>query len=305
MRRGGLRGLRHYKHLNNKDIAGMSVYNIKPARFLAQLRVGNISDPVAGVWCAGFEYKNWRCKQFSGHLLEWLPDYALIEEELAVDHGNAFIKLQQAAVRVYTSPKYEKRGEAGEIALHAVCRDFFGTIPISPRVFYKSASNDPVKSFDLVHAIFPSDSEFELWLGELKLYTDRKRAVAEAIKSIKCHLEHGFLTNEKILLGPQISKSTPQYDRIMEVFKAQTSIDKLLRASVFVVGIAADSEAVKSATEVCDEYANAALVELQECLATIAGAKFEHPLRIVFVYIPLACKKSLVTAFDKRLKGLQ
>lgn len=35
--------------------------------------------------------------------------------------------------------------------LHAVCRDFFGTIPIAPRVFYLTSSNDVVKSFDMAH----------------------------------------------------------------------------------------------------------------------------------------------------------
>jgi uncharacterized protein DUF1837 len=40
---------------------------------------------------------------------------------------------------VLVSPleKYKNRGEAGEIALHAICRDYFDTMPISPRVFYK------------------------------------------------------------------------------------------------------------------------------------------------------------------------
>jgi hypothetical protein len=55
---------------------------------------------------------------------EWLPDYALLEDELRVNHGNMLLKLNQAAVRVYTSPEYERRGEAGEIALHVICRDF-------------------------------------------------------------------------------------------------------------------------------------------------------------------------------------
>ena len=283
----------------------MSVYNNKPSRFLAQLPTISASDPIAGVYCAGFELKKWRCDQLSSHLVEWLPDYALIEEELSLTHANAFIKLQQAAVRVYTSPKYKKRGEAGEIALHAVCRDFFDTVPISPRVFYKSASNDPVKSFDLVHARFPASGGFELWLGESKLFTNRNQAVAAAIKSVKNHIEHGFLTNEKILLGPQISKTTPHYDQIMEVFKAQTSIDKLLQAAVFVVGIAADSDATKQAAEITDEYVQKAAAELQGCLKSLTDAKFTQPLRIALVYIPLVSKAKLAASFDKRLKGLQ
>ena len=69
--------------------------------------------------------------------IEWLPEYALPEDGLAVTHANIYVKLREAAVRVYTSEKYTKRGEAGEITLHAICRDYFDTLPISPRVFLK------------------------------------------------------------------------------------------------------------------------------------------------------------------------
>jgi Cap4 SAVED domain len=129
----------------------------------------------------GLSFPRERCRQFADHLIEWLPEYALLEEELRVHHGNIFVKLQQAAVRVYTSDKHQNRGEIGEIALHAICRDFFGTIPISPRVFYKSSSNDVVKAFDMVHAYFPAGKGVELWLGESKLYGDADAAIRDAM----------------------------------------------------------------------------------------------------------------------------
>ena len=132
--------------------SALSVYDHKPARFLIDLSATKHAELDSFIYCAGFELGEWRSSQFAFHLAEWLPDYALIEEELRVNHANMLLKFNQAAIRVYTSEKYKKRGEAGEIALHAVCRDFFQTIPISPRVFYKSASNDLVKAFDMVHA---------------------------------------------------------------------------------------------------------------------------------------------------------
>jgi len=283
----------------------MSIYTKKPTRFFESLHDDSGVPIGSNIYCAGFECKKWRCIPMADHLVEWLPDYALLEEELDIDHGNAFIKLKQAAVRVYTSPKYKKRGEAGEIALHGICREFFDTVPISPRVFYKSASNDPVKSFDLVHARLPKGKPFEIWLGESKLYANRGQAIAAAIDSIKEHIKQGFLTKEKLLLGPQISKNAPRYQEIMEVFKAQTSIDKFLAASVFVVGILANSKGAAAAKENCDEYVNAAISELSEMLKVLNGAKFAAPLRLVLVYVPLADKNLLTETFDKRLKGLQ
>jgi Cap4 SAVED domain len=185
----------------------MALYDTKPDRFLECRYSVKTANPNVEIYCAGFELNTWRAAPFAYHLVEWLPDYALPEEELqAINHANAVVKLRQAAIRVYTSDKYKKRGEAGEIALHAICRDFFDTIPISPRVFYKSTSNDVIKSFDLVHARFPKNQPFEIWLGESKLYTNPADAMTDAIKSINDHIDRGFLTSQKLLLGPQIPK---------------------------------------------------------------------------------------------------
>lgn len=203
----------------------LSVYDNKPARFLERLHAATADKLSTELICAGFELGKWRCKPFAFHLAEWLPDYALLSEELDLNHANSLLKLHQAAVRVYTSQKYEKRGEAGEIALHAICRDFFGTIPISPRVFYKSASNDVVKAFDMVHVRFPSTSKLEIWLGESKLYSNGADAIRDAIASIRLHIEGGFLSNQKMLLGPQIPKNTPRYEEISAIFQEEKGTD--------------------------------------------------------------------------------
>ena len=242
---------------------------------------------------------------FAEHLIEWLPEYALPEDELAVTHANMYVKLKKAAVRVYTSDKYAKRGEAGEIALHAICRDYFDTLPISNRVFYKSASNDVVKAFDMVHARFPAGGGVELWLGESKLYQDTIDAVVEAIKSVTEHLDQGFLQTQKLLLGPQIPKMTPHYDELMELFEPQTSLDKFVSAGVFVVGILSNSAACKAATQITEEYKAALEQEFTAISARLAKSGLTAKIRIVLVFVPLADKDAFVTAFDGKLKGLQ
>jgi hypothetical protein len=284
--------------------AQLSIYDQKPERFLAKLHNGS-GNPSTRLYCAGFELSSWRCQQFAFHLAEWLPDYALPEEELRIDHGNILVKLNQAAVRVYTSPKYASRGEAGEIALHAVCRDFFKTIPISPRVFYKSASNDVVKAFDMVHVRFPKDESIQIWLGESKLYKSGASAIADAIKSIKEHVDGGFLSNQKLLLGPQIPKTTPRYAEIMKIFSKQESLDTLIQNAVFVVGILCDSAALLQAQSQDQTYIEGAAKELAALEEKLKASGLPSSLRLVLAYIPLLSKKAFVDAFDKRLKGLQ
>ncbi len=283
----------------------MTIYSNKPNSFLQRLHFSSDGEPIETLCCAGFELSAWRCKPFAKHLLEWLPDYALTEEELQLHHGSAYDKLCEAAVRVYTSKKYEKRGEAGEIALHAICREYFGTIPISPRVFYQSSSNDVIKAFDMVHARIEKKTEkVELWLGESKLYQNRARAITDAIKSIKDHIDAGFLTNQKLLLGPQIPKSTPQYEKIRAIFQSQTSLDELLSSAVFAVGILTDSGAAKNAMVIDQAYTLAVKTELDELTTALKAASFPYPIRIAIIYVPLGDKKQLVQSFDRRLKGL-
>jgi len=249
--------------------------------------------------------KSWRCVPFAEHLIEWLPEYALPEDELAVNHGNMYVKLRQAAIRVYTSEKYKKRGEAGEIALHAICRDYFRTLPISNRVFYKSASNDVVKAFDMVHARFPDKGGVELWLGESKLYMDTKDAIAEALKSVTEHLEQGFLKEQKLILGPQIPKTTPRYDELMQLFEPQTSLDKFISSGVFVIGILSTSAACGAASQITPAYKAALEKEFAEISKRLEKSGLTKNIRVVLVYIRLADKDGFVTAFDTKLKGLQ
>jgi hypothetical protein len=283
----------------------LGVYDDKPKRFLERLFFDEAGNPTKKICCAGFELEAWRCQPFARHLIEWLPEYALPEEELNIHHGNMYVKLQQAAVRVYTSPKYEKRGEAGEIAIHAICREFFGTLPISPRVFYKTTSNDVIKAFDMVHARFPAGGGVELWLGESKLYTDAASAIAEAIESVSMHIEKGFLESQKLFLGPQIPKTTPLYDELMELFAPQTSLDRFLSSAVFVIGILSDSEAAKAAKRIDDAYATRLTGELAKISGKIETSGLINRIRIALIYIPLATKGELVAAFDSKLKGLQ
>lgn len=282
----------------------MTAYQTKPVRLLQRIHSAPDNAPPGDAFCAGFELEQWRCDPFASHLIEWLPEYALPEPELAFSHGNAYVKLREAAIRVYTSAKYEKRGEAGEIALHAICRDYFDTIPISPRVFYKSTSNDVVKSFDLVHARFP-DGKAEIWLGESKLYTRPDKAIEAAIASINEHLDQGFLTSQKLILGPQIPKSTPHYDEITALFKVQTSLDELIASAVFAVAILCDSDAAKAAKKIDDTYVASAASEWTYLAGRIAKSGLSAKIKVALIYVPLQSKAALVRDFDTRLKGLQ
>lgn len=282
----------------------MAAYGDKPKRQLICLSNTFEVSPATASYCAGFELEKWRCSALADHLMEWIADYALREDELDVTHGNMYVRLKEAAARVYKSDNYKRRGEIGEIALHAICRDFFDTIPIAPRVFYLTSSNDVVKSFDMVHVRYVNRQNFELWLGESKLYEDSSAAISAAIESVNSHIDQGFLNHEKLILGPQISKSIPHYKKIRDIFSIQSSLDELFKNTVFPVLVMADSPAVKNAKNHSNEYSTSVSQELSVLKQKIESSGLHQKIKIVVIYLPLGSKNELSAAFDKRLKGI-
>lgn len=282
----------------------MNAYANLPERLLSCLYDSKSADGGQALYCAGFELQQWRCDALANHIMEWIADYALVEDELSVSHANMYVRLQQAAVRIYTSEKYKRRGEFGEITLHAICRDFFGTIPFAPRVHYLTASNDVVKSFDMVHVRYLDEGTFELWLGEAKFYKDSDEAISSAIESVNAHIDAGFLKGEKLLLGPQISRNIPHYEEIRALFSQNTPIDKLFETAVFPICIACDSDAVAKHKAHDDEYVDAAQKELMKLEVKLKNSGLREKIRVLLIYVPLGSKEELAEAFDKRLKGL-
>lgn len=151
----------------------------------------------------------------------------------------------------------------------------------------------------------PEAGGVEVWLGESKLYTNPGRAVSDAVKSILAHIDQGFLTNEKTLLGPQIPKSSPGYSELMTLFDKNTSIDKLMANAVFAIGIVCKSKAAIEAKLHDSAYLKAVHAEMTSLSGKLSASGICSKVRVVLIYIPIPDKKVLVDAFDARLKGLQ
>ena len=281
----------------------MTSYSHKPEQLFVEIL--NLADGLDRTsFCVGFEMGEWRCDAYANHLIEWLADYALSEDELDVDHGNMYIRLRQAAIRIYDTDNYKKRGEIGEITLHAICRQFFDTIPIVHRVFYLTASNDVVKSFDLVHMRYGDDGNAELWLGEAKFYADRTSAVKAAIESVKAHIDNDFLNSQKLIIGPQISSTAPHFHQIRDLLSSNESLDKLFASAVFPICIAADSPSPENHAGHTQDYISAIREELEILKSEILASGLQLKIKILLIYVPLSSKNQLASTFDKKLKGI-
>lgn len=237
--------------------------------------------------------------------MKWLPEFALKHSEVeAIGGHNAVEVVARAARSVYKSPRYENRGELGEILLHAVVRQVFDTEPAIAKFFYKDGANDTVKGFDLVH-VLATGTKLELWLGEVKFYDDVTAAIREVLKELDAHFKRDYLRGEFAAITNKIDDAWPYAQKLRKLLHENTSLDEVFEAVCIPVLLTYDSETVSGHTSICDEYKSAFAAEIQKHALAFGKPKIPAKVRVELLLAPLGSKKALVNRFDERLKRAQ
>lgn len=261
-------------------------------------------DPSLTVVCPGYEQSVWRDAAlvddvFHRHMISFALSYTECDK---VDSETAGIALKRAAQMVYSTDKYHRRGEFGELFLHAVAKDFFGAQPAISKLFYKDSDNDTVKGFDCVHAI-DGELGLEIWLGEAKFYADLSAAITEAANSINEHLERDFLRREFVAITNKLDPNWPKSTELAYLLHEANSLDEIASSLVIPVLLTYNSEAVDSNNKVCAEYISALNWEAED-----AWTKFEAkvsgdlPVTIHLILMPLKDKAALAELMHQKLK---
>lgn len=254
--------------------------------------------------CAGFEDGVWRYNQLAEHLIEWLPEFALNDREYgAVSGSNARRSLRRAAEAIYTSPKYEKRGEVGEILLHAIIRQEFSSEPVISKIYFKDGPNETVKGFDAVHIVESNDG-LELWLGEVKLYKAASAAVRDVVEELQAHTKTSYLRSEFAAICKKIDTQHPNRDAILKLLDPNTSIDEVFTRICIPVLLTYDSTTVAAHSRSTTAYNQEIISELEENFRRFSAAKLPSELKIILILIPMNTKSLLLERFDRKLKGL-
>jgi hypothetical protein len=238
-------------------------------------------------------------------MIQWLPDFALRDSEReSLRAENAVELIVKAARTVYTSAKYQQRGEGGELLLHIILRQVFGTIPAVAKLFFKDSSNDTVKGFDAVHVV-ASDERLELWLGEVKFYKDIAAAIRDVVEEVVRHAEADYLRAEFAAITNKIDPAWPHADRLRKLLDPNTSLDAIFDCICIPVLLTYDSPVVAAHNSVSDQFKAAFAAEMATHHATFKERKLPTNLRVCLLLLPMSCKNDLVSEFDKRLKGIQ
>jgi hypothetical protein len=282
----------------------MSLYQNKPEPFFELVVHDLDSHPGLTGACAGYEAGAFRNDELANYLFEWLPDFALKYSELEeFNSGTAMRLMRQAAKTVYTTDKYGKRGEFGELLLHALLREVFDSEPAISKIYYKSATNETVKGFDAVHVV-QGQGGLELWLGEVKFYKDARSAVYDISNEILAHTGTDYLRSEFILIGNKVDHHWEHSDTVKDLISGRRSLDDVFLRVCIPAMVTYESECVGSHSAVTEQFRTVLTEEIQGIHQHFAGRDLPE-LRIHLFLVPLHNKEALVSLMHEKLKGLQ
>ncbi len=203
---------------------------------------------------AGYEGGDFRNKGLAELMFNALPDFALDYKELkSISSHNIMEPLRKAVKTIYSTGKFKSRGEFGELLLHVVMRDYYGSVPAISKIYYKTATNETVKGFDAVHVV-PNGDELSLWVGETKFYSSISSAISEVVKELEAHVKPDYFKNEFLLISGKIEESWPYSGKLKTLIDAKTSLDEVFKKLVIPVLLTYDSETTKKHTSLGDTF---------------------------------------------------
>lgn len=277
-------------------------------RPVLEVRVNRlVPHPPLTAVCPGYEQSVWRDEALARDTFDrHLPSFALpYSDTSAISDTTAAALLRQAARNVYSTDKYSKRGEFGELLLHAICRDIFGSQPAISKITFKDAANDTVKGFNSVHVV-EADDKLELWLGEVKFYNNLASAIYDVTSELAVHLKANYLRSEFVPVVNKLDRSWPHTPRIERLLNENTSLDEIFDALTIPVLCTYDSNAVKDNNKVCEAYITQLQAEAESAWINFTSkCDPSWTVQLRLILLPLLSKSRLVELMQKRLLAWQ
>ncbi|MFI1415487.1 DUF1837 domain-containing protein [Streptomyces sp. NPDC020707] len=272
----------------------------------------SIDPPLSGI-CAGFESGQWRTRQLAKRLFDDVIDFALSYSERQEFNSDTGVAMVGRAMRkIYTSEKYARRGEFGELLLHVALREVFKTETALSKIYFKDGANETVKGFDAVH-IVDNGTGLELWLGEVKFYSRLSGAIRDVVAELHDHIESDYLRGEFLAVEGKIDRSWKHAPKLLSMIHEDVSLDEIFDNITIPVLLTYDSPAVAarvagisgnpgSSNDTREAYRTAFEEEVRKGWTSFVAAGLPSRVRIRLILVPLHLKKALVDALDERLK---
>lgn len=282
-----------------------SVYASRPEPLLeVRVHLADAVPPARGL-CTGYDRGAWRNDDLAGYLFEYLPDFALRHGELGpVGHDQWVPKLVEAARSVYTTDKFKRRGEFGELLLHAVIRELWNSEPAVSKIYYKDGPNQTVKGFDAVHVVLPPGEPLELLLGEVKFYRSIDRAMTDVAKELCVHFEDdAWLKNEFVAVTRKLDSSWPHADELRQLLHRRRSLGQIIDRVRVPVLLTYESPCVAAHDDCHDAYCAELSAEITGIRERFAGRTLPKDVVIDLLLVPMQQKADLLKALEVRLRA--
>lgn len=265
-----------------------------------------VSDYAAEPWlvamCAGYESGEWRGAQLVEHVMEWLPEFALkYSEWQSLGASNAVKLIKKAAKAIYNTEKYKSRGEFGELFLHMILRQVFGTLHAISKMHYKDSRNDTVKGFDCVHVV-PVGANLELWIGEVKFYKDIKSAIYDVVNELEEHTKRDYLRDEFVAITNKIDEKWPYAEKLNLLLDNNTSLDEIFNSVAIPVLLTYDSETINSHKQISKNFEDDFEKEVRQNWGIFCEKKIPKNIKVHLILLPLKSKKEIQQKLHEELQ---
>lgn len=264
-----------------------------------------------------FEDGKWRLDVFMDYIWDNIAETALSAEERKALGSRPSTILAKAAKNLRITDKDTSGGEIAEILLYAIMKNFYGALPVVPKIYYKQNANDYAKGADSVHVVVEKDGSFSLWLGEAKFYNSLENArlntivesVHETLSTDKIKKENSIVIGLKDLDNLDIN--TEIVSSIKDLLGRDTSIDKIKPYLHIPILLLHECEITGSATSLSEKYIDQIKAEYINKATAYFSKQIENCSGEIYLYsevtfhlilIPVPNKDNVVNRFVKRAK---
>lgn len=210
-----------------------------------------------------FEDGTWRFERFLDYIWDNIALTALSKQERDDLIGQPRTMMRRAAknLRLIDNDEIGKGSEIAEILLYGVMKDFYGALPVVPKIYHKQNVNDNAKGADSVHIVLsPGGTDFSLWFGEAKFYKtlssdDLDTIVQSVLNSLdkdKIKKENSIITDLQDLDKFDMPEETRQ--NIKDMLNQDASIDHIKPKLHIPIMLLHQCGRTASATEMSQKY---------------------------------------------------
>lgn len=245
------------------------------------------------------------------------------ERNALIDKGHSALVEAAKKLRL-TDLEKDQSGQGSELAeiiLYGIMKNYYGAIPVVPKIFYKQNVQDNAKGADSVHIVIDENKNFTLWFGEAKFYNsiDDERlyliltSIENSLQTEKLKKENSIITNvsdldEFLINEPEL------HNEILSILSPDTSIDVLKPKLYIPILLLHECKITAKGTDLTDEIKKELIAfhvdraksffkkQIRKMSSTIH--KYDE-IKFVVILFPVPEKKPIIDRFLENVKHLK